>query len=146
MVSLTCEELLTKSGCRILVTGPKKKCVRAVAANAKVYKGFGQLQILDQGSLLRTMEQWCAGNSIPDGKHKKNEGRYESGGQSVLRQAFASQCVRLYGYVERIGELEVFTLVDLDIGKKQRKADPVLLEAVGKKALEHRTLIRKLEE
>lgn len=134
-VEKTCDQVVKAVSCRIIrqhsgKTGTPK---RAVAVTGKVWKAIHGSSQQAQAQLLRTFEQWCAGYPLPDGKHKQNEGRAKNGGKTVMRQAFAAPGVRLYGWTEKLCEVEVFFLVDCDMNKKQQSANQELLAEVGRK-------------
>lgn len=121
--------------CRIVRQHPSKSPApdRAVALSGKVWKAFAALDRSVQAQLVKTFQQWCSGQALTDGKHKRSEGRSTRGGKSVLRQAFAAPGTRLYGAVETVAGTEVFILVEFDLNKKQQRADQELLEETGRK-------------
>ena len=114
---------------------PKKgRPTRAVVVSGKVWKAIRAAPDQSKAQLLKTFDQWCEGYALPDGKHKRNEGRYHHGEESILRQAFAASSIRVYGWIETVEGVETFILVDVDVNKKQQKADQDLLAEVGRKA------------
>lgn len=143
-VERTCKQALEGASCKIVRQYPAAavKPARAVAFNKKAAKSFADVSDQARASLLTTFTLWCEGRQLPDGKHKRNEGRTSRGGRSVLRQAFAAQEVRIYGSVETVAGVEVFLLVDADLNKKRQRADPALLAEVSKKLFD---LIDELE-
>lgn len=144
-VKRTCKQVLEGASCRIVTQHPMAPGTpaRAVAFNKKVARCFRDASPQAQASLLNTFKLWCEGRQLPDGKHKRSEGRSSKHGRSVLRQAFAAQEVRLYGAVESVAEVEVFLLVDADMNKKRQNADQALLAEVSKKLFE---LLDELEK
>lgn len=141
----TCDQALKEAACRIICQHPAKgdTPVRAVALNAKVWRAYAKLTTAAQAQLLRTFRQWCEGYALPDGKHKQNEGRAKRGDRSIMRQAFAAEGVRLYGWVTPVQDTETFILVDCDVNKKKKAADQKLLAEVGRKVF---VLIDLLED
>lgn len=137
-VERTCQQALEGASCKIVRQHPAspKAPKRAVSFNKKVAKAFAGASAQTRAQLLTTFQLWCEGRALPDGKHKRNEGRTSKGGRSVLRQAFAANDVRIYGAVETVRGVEVFLLVDVDMNKKRQRADQTLLAEVSKKVFE----------
>lgn len=146
-VEKTCGQVLEAVKCRIFKKHPPKSQTpdRAVALSGKVFKAFASLDRSVQAQLLKTFQQWCSGQPLPDGKHKRSEGRSTRGGRSVLRQAFAAPGTRLYGAVETVEGVEVFILVEFDLNKKQQRADQALLEETGRKIFDLLEQVEKLK-
>ena len=140
-----CKSALESVSCKIVRQYPPspKAPTRAVSFNKKVAREFAGASTRSRAQLLTTFELWCEGRQLPDGKHKRSEGRKSRAGKSVLRQAFAANEIRLYGAVETIMGVEVFLLVDADMNKKRQRADQTLLAEVSNKVFD---LLEELEK
>jgi len=126
--------------CGHILAATDGACV-AICEDAE--EDFDGLDERKQAQLLRAMDLWCAGQRLTPEQFNASEDRARKGDLNVLVQAFKVWKVRFYGAVFQVGGKKHFLVVDADLAKKQRKADPKILKRAKVRAL---ALAEKLAE
>ncbi len=108
-----------------------------VALTKEVGKAFESADPKARARILRHMEHFASG-----GRNHLNreafvfEGRFSGGiksGQKFAVSAFKAWKVRVYGCVTNLGERTTFVGTEIDLKKKQNRANPAVLRRAAQK-------------
>ncbi|WP_208634152.1 hypothetical protein [Rhizorhabdus wittichii] len=91
-----------------------------------IAKAWEELENRQQGRFRRIMQMWCQGHKLTQEMFNGNEGR--SPVCNVMLQAFKAFKIRIYGFVINIDNIRSFIVIDMDLAKKQDKADQGILK------------------
>src|SRR5262249_13233876 len=110
--------------CSLLAT----EALARVLIRDDAIKAFESVEERPLARLLRVMQLWSKGLPLTPEQFNANEGRCQKGSINRLLQAFKTHGIRLYGFTRRIVGKKTFIIVDVDPAKKQKKADPRILQ------------------
>lgn len=116
------DDELSKLGCSRLVATSKGQV--AIVQQCEVE--FEAIEERKRSRLLRIMELWCDGRPLTEEMFNANEGRASR--SNLMLQAFKGFKIRMYGFVRQVSSKKTFVIVDLDLAKKQNRADKELLK------------------
>ncbi len=121
MVDVT-DESLSETDCELLV---ERVGARVVIRRA-TKKVFDALDDRQKGRLKGIAGKWCESPGwLTKEMFNPNEGRTSR--HKIMLQAIKIKAVRLYGFAWPLGNKKTFIIADADPVKKQKKADPVVL-------------------
>jgi hypothetical protein len=126
-MSASDNESLEDFDCEPLVRTAKAQ----VAIARRLLPAYRGVNDQKQGRFEAIMRRWCEGVSLTPEMFNANEGR-SSGG--ILVQAFKGFKIRLYGFVRQVQRVRTFLIVEVDLAKKQNKADPKVLKRAKRRA------------
>lgn len=106
-----CSTLVDHEGSRVWIT----------LASVRHFKALDEA---GREKLRTIMRYWCEERALTDKMFNGNEGRSTGG---TMLKAFKTFKHRFYGFERKIGGSRTFVVLDYD-GKKQNKADPVVLK------------------
>lgn len=111
---IDCDHVLTGSAGRVLMA-------------KSVTQAFVALESRKQARLLSNAKIWADGHRPSDEQFQGNEGRC-GGANDRMLVAVKVHKVRLYGFIRRYRTKKTLLIVDIDVAKKQNRANPRVLK------------------